>query len=89
MILIEQESAYKTVFIFTAIYYRQCVLLSKTELNHNTYLFRLQLPHGAIMHVPVGKHVYLKARVQGKEPGRLICFIMCTFPSVGTGQTIM
>ncbi|KAF7654722.1 hypothetical protein LDENG_00065580 [Lucifuga dentata] len=52
-----------------AIHYRDCVLVSKTEVNHNSHVFRLQLPHGSVMHVPVGKHVYLKALVQGKKPG--------------------
>lgn len=55
---------------FSAPYYRDCVLLSKTEVNHNTYVFRLQLPRGTVMHVPVGQHVYLKALIQGKEPSR-------------------
>uniref|UniRef100_A0A3Q1KI62 Cytochrome b5 reductase 4 n=1 Tax=Anabas testudineus TaxID=64144 RepID=A0A3Q1KI62_ANATE len=50
-----------------AVYYRDCVLLSKTEVNHNTYVFRLQVPHGTVMHVPVGKHVYLKTFIQGTE----------------------
>lgn len=55
---------------FTALYYRDCVLVSKTEVNHNTHVFRLQLPRGTVMHVPVGKHVYLKTLIQGKEPSR-------------------
>ncbi|KAM4632690.1 cytochrome b5 reductase 4 isoform 2-T2 [Polymixia lowei] len=50
-----------------AFYYRDCVLVSKTEVNHNTHLFRLRLPRGTIMHVPVGKHVYLKALIQDSE----------------------
>ncbi|XP_022606626.1 cytochrome b5 reductase 4 [Seriola dumerili] len=48
-------------------YYRDCVLVSKTEVNHNTHVFRLQLPRGTVMHVPVGKHVYLKALIQDTE----------------------
>ncbi|GLD48612.1 cytochrome b5 reductase 4 [Lates japonicus] len=48
-------------------YYRDCVLLSKTEVNHNTYVFRLQLPRGTVMHVPVGQHVYLKALIHDTE----------------------
>ncbi|KAG7233179.1 hypothetical protein INR49_007385 [Caranx melampygus] len=48
-------------------FYRDCVLVSKTEVNHNTHVFRLQLPRGTVMHVPVGKHVYLKALVQDAE----------------------
>ncbi|XP_068592274.1 cytochrome b5 reductase 4 [Cebidichthys violaceus] len=50
-----------------ALHYRDCVLVSKTEVNHNTHMFRLQLPRGTVMHVPVGKHVYLKALVQDTE----------------------
>lgn len=52
---------------FTAIFYRDCVLVSKMEVNHNTQLFRLQFPQGTIMHVPVGKHIYLKACIKGKQ----------------------
>ncbi|XP_060937686.1 cytochrome b5 reductase 4 [Limanda limanda] len=48
-------------------YYRDCVLVSKTEVNHNTHVFRLQLPRGTVMHVPVGKHVYLKGLIQDSE----------------------
>ncbi|KAA8592017.1 hypothetical protein FQN60_017422 [Etheostoma spectabile] len=50
-----------------ALYYRDCVLVSKTQVNHNTYVFRLQFPRGTVMHVPVGKHVYLKALTQDTE----------------------
>lgn len=50
-----------------ALYYRDCVLVDKTEVNHNTFVFRLQLPCGTAMHVPVGKHVYLKALIQDTE----------------------
>ncbi|CAJ1061879.1 cytochrome b5 reductase 4 [Xyrichtys novacula] len=48
-------------------FYRECVLVSKTEVNHNTYVFRLQLPRGTVRHVPVGQHVYLKANIQDTE----------------------
>ncbi|TNN50220.1 Cytochrome b5 reductase 4 [Liparis tanakae] len=50
-----------------ALHYRDCVLVSKTEVTHDTHVFRLQLPRGTVMHVPVGKHVYLKALVQDTE----------------------
>lgn len=50
-----------------AFFYRDCTLVSKSEVSHDTLVFRLQLPHGTIMHVPVGKHVYLKACIQGSE----------------------
>lgn len=50
-----------------AVFYRDCVLMSRTEVNYNTHLFRLKLPRGTVMNVPVGKHVYLKALVQDTE----------------------
>ncbi|XP_054869585.1 cytochrome b5 reductase 4 isoform X1 [Amphiprion ocellaris] len=50
-----------------ALFYRDCVLVAKTEVNHNTFVFKLQLPRGTVMHVPVGKHVYLKALIQDTE----------------------
>lgn len=51
---------------FAAVYYHDCVLVSKTQMNHNTFMFRLQFPRGTVAYVPVGKHVYLKAQIQGK-----------------------
>lgn len=59
-------------FIFAAPYYRDCVLVSKTEVNHNTLIFRLQLPFGTVRHVPVGKHVYLKAFVESKQNAKCL-----------------
>uniref|UniRef100_A0A3Q3D1I2 Cytochrome b5 reductase 4 n=1 Tax=Hippocampus comes TaxID=109280 RepID=A0A3Q3D1I2_HIPCM len=53
-----------------ALFFRDCVLVSKTEVNHNTRVFQLQLPRGTVMHVPVGKHVYLKSLIQGTEAVR-------------------
>ncbi|XP_034029853.1 cytochrome b5 reductase 4 [Thalassophryne amazonica] len=50
-----------------ALCYRDCVLVSKMEVNHNTHVFRLKIPHSTVMHVPVGQHVYLKALVQDTE----------------------
>ncbi|XP_034553928.1 cytochrome b5 reductase 4 [Notolabrus celidotus] len=50
-----------------ALFYRDCMLVSKTEVNHNTYVFRLQHPRGTVRHVPVGQHVYLKANIQDAE----------------------
>ncbi|XP_061633632.1 cytochrome b5 reductase 4 isoform X2 [Phyllopteryx taeniolatus] len=50
-----------------ALFFRDCVLVSKTEVNHNTYVFQLQLPRGTIMHVPAGRHLYLKSLVQDIE----------------------
>lgn len=50
-----------------ALFYRDCVLVSRSEVNHNTLLLRLQLPRGSVMHVPVGKHVYLRALLQDTE----------------------
>uniref|UniRef100_A0A3P9AVU5 Cytochrome b5 reductase 4 n=1 Tax=Maylandia zebra TaxID=106582 RepID=A0A3P9AVU5_9CICH len=64
-----------------ALLYRDCVLVSKTEVNHNTYLFRLQLPAGTVMHVPVGKHVCLKALVQDVEVVRPYTPVEHIFPA--------
>ncbi|XP_013879094.1 cytochrome b5 reductase 4 isoform X1 [Austrofundulus limnaeus] len=50
-----------------ALYYRDCTLVSKADVNHNTQLFRLQCPRGTVIHVPVGQHVYLKALIQDTE----------------------
>uniref|UniRef100_A0A8C6S9L7 Cytochrome b5 reductase 4 n=1 Tax=Neogobius melanostomus TaxID=47308 RepID=A0A8C6S9L7_9GOBI len=50
-----------------AVFYRDCALVSKTDVNHNTHVYRLQLPPGTVMHVPVGKHVYLKTNIQDAE----------------------
>ncbi|XP_077567976.1 cytochrome b5 reductase 4 isoform X2 [Stigmatopora nigra] len=52
------------------LFFRDCVLVSKTELNHNTHMFQLQLPSGSAMHVPVGAHVYFKSRIHDIETVR-------------------
>nr|XP_061804519.1 cytochrome b5 reductase 4-like isoform X2 [Nerophis lumbriciformis] len=49
------------------LFYRDCVLVSRTEVNHNTHVLQLQLPRGTVMQVPVGKHVYLKSLIQETE----------------------
>uniref|UniRef100_A0A8C8MAP0 FAD-binding FR-type domain-containing protein n=1 Tax=Oncorhynchus tshawytscha TaxID=74940 RepID=A0A8C8MAP0_ONCTS len=49
------------------IFYKECLLVSKTEVTHDTWVFRLQLPLGTLMHVPVGKHIYLKALIQDSD----------------------
>ncbi|XP_053737036.1 cytochrome b5 reductase 4 isoform X2 [Synchiropus splendidus] len=55
---------HKTV---TDLFYRTCLLVSKSEVNYNTILLQLKLPGGSVMHVPVGKHVYLKSLTQDIE----------------------
>uniref|UniRef100_A0A8C7CH80 Cytochrome b5 reductase 4 n=2 Tax=Oncorhynchus kisutch TaxID=8019 RepID=A0A8C7CH80_ONCKI len=50
-----------------AIFYRECMLVSKTAVTHDTWVFRLQLPLGTLMHVPVGKHIYIKSLIQDSE----------------------
>ncbi|XP_037532410.1 cytochrome b5 reductase 4 [Nematolebias whitei] len=65
-----QPLEFHNTFLFKkdrALYYRDCTLVSKTEVNHNTQLFRLQCPQGTVIHVPIGKHVYLKALIQDSE----------------------
>ncbi|XP_061074632.1 cytochrome b5 reductase 4 [Conger conger] len=49
------------------VFYRECTLASKMDVTHDTRLFGLRLPHGTHMQVPVGRHVYLRAPIQGSE----------------------
>uniref|UniRef100_W5UKK7 Cytochrome b5 reductase 4 n=1 Tax=Ictalurus punctatus TaxID=7998 RepID=W5UKK7_ICTPU len=49
------------------LFYRDCVLVSKKDVTHDTQLFCFRLPPGAQMQIPVGRHVYLKASFQGSE----------------------
>uniref|UniRef100_A0A673INX3 Cytochrome b5 reductase 4 n=1 Tax=Sinocyclocheilus rhinocerous TaxID=307959 RepID=A0A673INX3_9TELE len=49
------------------LFYRECVLVSKTDITHDTQVLRLQLPPGSYMQVPVGRHVYLKTSLQGTD----------------------
>ncbi|NXD34805.1 NB5R4 reductase, partial [Copsychus sechellarum] len=46
---------------------RQCKLVSKTEVTHDTKLFCLMLPKGTHLCVPTGQHVYLKQIIAGTE----------------------
>ncbi|XP_076827956.1 cytochrome b5 reductase 4 isoform X2 [Brachyhypopomus gauderio] len=48
------------------LFYRDCTLVSKKEVTHDTRLFCFRLPPGTRMQIPVGRHVYLKASVQGR-----------------------
>lgn len=52
---------------FAGLYYRQCQLISKEDVTHDTRLFCLMLPPSTHLQVPVGQHVYLKLSVTGKE----------------------
>ncbi|KAL1258893.1 hypothetical protein QQF64_009470 [Cirrhinus molitorella] len=49
------------------LFYRECVLVSKTDVTHDTQVLRLQLPPGSYVQVPVGRHVYLKTSLQGTD----------------------
>lgn len=51
----------------TGLYYRQCRLISKEDVTHDTRLFCLMLPPSTHLQVPVGQHVYLKLSVKGAE----------------------
>uniref|UniRef100_A0A8I6ABY9 Cytochrome b5 reductase 4 n=1 Tax=Rattus norvegicus TaxID=10116 RepID=A0A8I6ABY9_RAT len=51
----------------TGLYYRQCQLISKEDVTHDTRLFCLMLPPSTHLQVPVGQHVYLKLSVTGAE----------------------
>ncbi|KAJ8411432.1 hypothetical protein AAFF_G00162400 [Aldrovandia affinis] len=50
-----------------AVFFRECTLVSKAEITHDTGLFCLRLPPGTHMQVPVGRHVYLRAPIQGSD----------------------
>jgi len=48
--------------------YRKFKLHSRTEINHNTRLFRFNLPNpDDVLGLPIGQHLSLKATVDGKE----------------------
>jgi len=48
--------------------YRKFKLRSRTEINHNTRLFRFALPNeDDVLGLPIGQHLSLKATVDGKE----------------------
>ncbi|XP_072564418.1 cytochrome b5 reductase 4-like isoform X2 [Paramormyrops kingsleyae] len=50
-----------------ALFYRKCVLVSKTHVTHDTSVFHFQMPPGTVMQIPVGEHVYLKTTVKGNK----------------------
>jgi len=45
--------------------YRQCTLVEKLPITHDTALYRFSLARGSHMVVPLGCHVYLQADVEG------------------------
>lgn len=47
--------------------YRQCQLTSVDQVNHDTNLYKLTLPQGTRMIVPLGYHVRLKAQIEGNS----------------------
>jgi len=48
--------------------YKKFKLRSRTEINHNTRLFRFDLPNpDDLLGLPIGQHLSLKATVDGKE----------------------
>lgn len=49
------------------LYYRNCQLISKEHVTHNTKLFCLLLPPSCHLQVPIGQHVYFKLTITGKE----------------------
>lgn len=56
---------FNNICFITELFYRECVLVSKTDVTHDTQVLRLQLPPGSHLQVPVGRHVYLKTSLQG------------------------
>uniref|UniRef100_A0A8C1TBY9 Cytochrome b5 reductase 4 n=1 Tax=Cyprinus carpio TaxID=7962 RepID=A0A8C1TBY9_CYPCA len=55
------------ICFITELFYRECVLVSKSDVTHDTQVLCLQLPPGSHMQVPVGRHVYLKTSLQGTD----------------------
>ncbi|XP_055965681.1 cytochrome b5 reductase 4 [Sorex fumeus] len=49
------------------LYYRDCQLISKERVTHDTELFCLLLPPSSHLQVPIGQHVYFKLTISGKE----------------------
>ncbi|XP_030638341.1 cytochrome b5 reductase 4 [Chanos chanos] len=49
------------------LFYRECTLVSKKDVTRDTHIFCMRLPPGTRMHVPVGRHVYLKASIEGND----------------------
>ncbi|XP_049673664.1 cytochrome b5 reductase 4 isoform X2 [Accipiter gentilis] len=49
------------------LFYRQCKLVSKTEVTHDTKLLCLMLPRSTHLCVPIGQHVYLKQTIAGTD----------------------
>ncbi|KAE8648403.1 hypothetical protein Csa_018579 [Cucumis sativus] len=45
-----------------------CKLISKTEISHDVRVFRFELPGGQdqVLGLPVGKHIFICAKVDGK-----------------------
>ncbi|XP_044613173.1 cytochrome b5 reductase 4 isoform X1 [Equus asinus] len=49
------------------LFYRQCQLISKEDVTHDTRLFCFMLPPSTHLQVPIGQHVYLKLTVTDTE----------------------
>jgi len=48
--------------------YKKFKLRARIEVNHNTRLFRFDLPHADdVLGLPIGQHLSLKATIDGKE----------------------
>uniref|UniRef100_A0A8C1TCM2 Cytochrome b5 reductase 4 n=1 Tax=Cyprinus carpio TaxID=7962 RepID=A0A8C1TCM2_CYPCA len=60
-------SSFINICFITELFYRECVLVSKSDVTHDTQVLCLQLPPGSHMQVPVGRHVYLKTSLQGTD----------------------
>lgn len=43
--------------------FRNCKLLSKSPVSHDTYVFGFHLPEGCRMSIPIGYHVYIRGNV--------------------------
>lgn len=68
------------------LHYRQCQLIAKEDVTHDTRLFCLKLPPSTHLQVPVGQHVYLKLSVTGKGAG---CHWACGCSECGTASVLL
>ena len=48
--------------------YETCTIDTVSMVTHDTNLYRVRLPSGMRMCVPVGYHIYVKAVVNGEFP---------------------
>uniref|UniRef100_A0A914WMX5 Cytochrome-b5 reductase n=1 Tax=Plectus sambesii TaxID=2011161 RepID=A0A914WMX5_9BILA len=58
-------------------HYRTCIIGRVEKLTHDTYFYRVDLPAGLAMRVPIGHHVFLKVKSNGKSIERPYTPVLC------------